>query len=106
MSAPGVSRIQSNEMAPFIGQVFFRVDCRHWADWHTRCTANAIFGVDKKLGCSRKLAIAFDRMNAVDWAGVNTRGIFCADAGLGDHISHKSPPDSGVELSDHKIIGR
>src|SRR5213592_3182414 len=55
---------------------------------------DAFGGMDVKLCFCCEFRLILARMNAVHRANVHAGGVFCADAGLGDHVSHSRSPFS------------
>src|SRR5579885_1497221 len=68
---------------PAFGHAAFLKDRIHRADRLARAAINALFGIDKIL------LVLFPGVNAVHRADIHTRGVFDADARLGDDISHR-----------------
>src|SRR5216684_2806677 len=76
------------EAIPLFGEIFERENGSHRADGNASATIDAFGRMDiqLRLGLERRFVLA--GMDAVHRADVHARGVFCADARLGNHVSH------------------
>src|SRR5258707_7397709 len=84
--------VDGRETAPFLGQIFERKDGGHWTHRNACAAIDAFRGMDVKLRFRGEFRLILARMNAVHRADIHAGGVFCADAGLGDHVSHSRSP--------------
>src|SRR5207245_6878203 len=73
---------------------FERKNSRHRADRDARAAVDAFRGMDIQLRFALEIRFILARMNAIHGADIHTGGVFCADAGLGNHVSHSRSPSS------------
>jgi hypothetical protein len=60
--------------------IILGVNCIYWALWHADGAVNTLIGInDQKVWTFAK---------AIYWANVNTVGVFAADAGFSNNVSH------------------
>src|SRR6516225_11696558 len=92
------------ETGPFVRQIFEREDGRHRTDRNAGTTVDAFRGVNVELCLCGELRFILARMNAVHRADIHAGGVFCADAGLGNHIGHSRSPlsdSAGASANRH-----
>src|SRR6266478_147257 len=80
--------VDRRETVPLFRQIFERKNSRHRTDRDTRAAVDAFRGMDIQLRFALEIRFILARMNAVHGADIHTGGVFCADAGLGNHVSH------------------
>src|SRR2546425_12437577 len=75
-------------MLPLLWQIFERKDGRNGADRHASAAINAFGRMDVKLRLALEIRFVLARMDAIHRADIHARGVFCADARFGNHVSH------------------
>src|SRR6267378_1211880 len=80
------------EAVPLFGKIFERENGGHGADGNASATIDAFGRVNIELRFGLERRFVFAGMDAVHRANVHARGVFCADARLGNHISHSASP--------------
>src|SRR5271168_42105 len=73
---------------PLFRQVFEGEDGGYGADGDAGAAVDAFDGIDVELLFGVVAGLVFARVDAVHRADVDAGGIFCADARLGDYVSH------------------
>src|SRR5271170_3285792 len=73
---------------PLFRQVFEGEDGGYRADGDAGAAVDAFDGIDVELLFGVVAGLVFARVDAVHRADVDAGGIFCADARLGDYVSH------------------
>lgn len=101
-----VLRVLLRKLFPLLWQVVERKDRRNGAHGHTSAAVNAFDRVYIEHLFGSVLFGILLRMNAVHRAGVNARGVFCTDTGLGNYVGHKSSvlPRNGKFTETTKIV--
>ena len=60
--------------------IIFSINGIYWALWDAYCAVNALVRInDQKIGTFAE---------AVDWANIDAVGVFAADTGFGNNVSH------------------
>jgi hypothetical protein len=80
--------VDGRETIPLFRQILERKDGGHWTDRDARSAIDAFRGMDIQLCFALELCLILARMDTVHRAHIHTSGVFCADARLGDDISH------------------
>jgi hypothetical protein len=80
--------IDPGKVPPLLGQIILSKDRRHRANRDTSATINALDWVDVKLSIGCESVFVLARMNAVNWAGIHTGGVFGSDARFSDYVCH------------------
>src|SRR5437667_12467311 len=74
------------EAVPLFRKIFERKDGGHRAHGNAGATVDAFSRVDVELSFSFESRFIFAGMDAVHRADIHARGVFCADAGLGNPV--------------------
>src|SRR5258708_4394750 len=80
--------VDGGEAIPFFREVFECENSGHRANGNAGATVDALSGVNVKLRFRFESRFILARMNAVHRTDIHTCSVFCADARLGDHVSH------------------
>src|SRR5215472_16797979 len=80
--------IDWSEAGPLFRQIFQRKNGGHRANRDARTAIDALGRMDVQLRFRSELRLIFARVDAIHRADIHTGGVFCADAGLGNHVSH------------------
>jgi hypothetical protein len=99
--------VDLNIIPPLLGHIFIAVNRFHRAGGLTRAAIDAFIRIDVQMFNRLEIRLILARVNAIYWANVNARGVFCADAWFTDNInSHCSFSflDSDRDFSDESII--
>src|SRR5439155_24836484 len=80
--------VDGSEAVPLFREVFQRENSGHGANRYASATIDAFGRVDIKLSLRLESRLILARMDAVHRADIHARGVFCADARLGNHVSH------------------
>src|SRR5229473_4242670 len=84
--------VDRREAIPLFGEIFERENSGHGANRDAGATIDAFRRVDVELGLSLESRLILAGMNAVHRTDIHARGVFCADARLGNHVSHEGSP--------------
>jgi hypothetical protein len=71
---------------PLIGQIVKGENSRHGADRNAGATINAFHRIDEKLLRFAEFRLIFARVNAIDRAGIHTRGVLDPNARFSNYI--------------------
>src|ERR1700740_2352344 len=91
--------INGREARPLLRQIFEGKNRGHRTKGNAGAAVDAFEGVDVQLRFGGEFCLILARMNAIHRANVHARGVFSADAGLGDHISHSGSPLSKLRAA-------
>src|SRR6267143_3448343 len=83
------------EAIPLFREIFERENSGHRANRYASATVDTFGRVDVELSLSLESRFILARMDTVHGADVHASGVFCADARLGNHVSHSGSPLSG-----------
>jgi len=89
-SAAEIGCVFRGEFIPLLRQIVEREDSRDRADRNTSATVDALDRIDIEQRLGRVFGIVLLGMNAIHRTRIHARGVFGVDAGLGNHVSHKS----------------
>src|SRR6266852_8622606 len=80
------------EAIPLFRKIFERENSGDRANGYASAAIDAFGRVDVQLRLSLERRFVLARMDAVHRTDIHTRGVFCADARLGNHVSHSGSP--------------
>src|SRR5262249_9135618 len=82
--------VDLGEVLPLLGQIIFSEDRLDGAGRLASSAVDALGWVNVEHFRALEIGFILARMNAINGADVNARGVFGAYAGLGYNVSHKS----------------
>jgi hypothetical protein len=85
-------RVDRSVTLPFFREIFEGKNRSHRANRHARSAIDTFRGIDEQLLYPFVVGLILARVNAVDRANVNARGVFGADTGLGNYVCHSRSP--------------
>src|SRR5690242_14529959 len=80
------------EAGPLLRQIFESKNGGYRTNGDACAAIDAFGGMDVKLRFGGEFRLILARMDAVHRADIHTSSVFCADARLGDHVSHSRSP--------------
>jgi hypothetical protein len=89
-----VGTIHLLKFQPSIGQIRIGENCRYRTHRNAGAAMDAFQRVDVQHPLLLERRFLAARMNAVDWTGVNTRGVLHAYAGSSNYVSHRQVSSS------------
>ncbi len=94
-------RVDLKVVLPFVRDRLFREDGRHGTGGLAVAALNADIRVDVEHLGGREVRLVLSRVDAVDGAHIDARGVFCADAWLSDDVH---PHEFGSLLKERWIL--
>jgi hypothetical protein len=80
--------VDRSEVIPLFGEIFERENSGHRTNGHAGSTIDALRRVNIELRLRLESRFVLARMDTVHWTDIHASGVFCADARLGNHVSH------------------
>src|SRR5216684_7548721 len=84
--------VDRGEAIPLFREIFERENSGYRANGYAGATINAFGRVDVELRFRLESRFVLAGMDAVHRAHIHASSVFCADAGLGNHVGHQRSP--------------
>src|SRR5258708_21415654 len=82
-------RVNRRKVSPLLRQIFQSKNRRHGTNRDTGATVNAFHGTDIQLRLGLECGFIFPRVDAIDRADVDARGVLRSNTGFSDYVRHR-----------------
>jgi hypothetical protein len=80
--------VDGREVVPLFGEIFERENSSYRANGYAGAAIDAFSRMDIELRLRLESRFVLARMDTIHWTDIHASSVFCADARLGNHVSH------------------